>query len=101
MYFLTILLFCDISILNYYIKLRLSVTFCLSSGDTWLSLGISSSFVTVYELFWGEVFETFVILSAIFLPIKLPVASAVFLIVLYKAVLNASAANFLEWSRRF
>ena len=73
MYFLTSLLFFDISVLNYYINLRLSVTFCLSSGDTYLSLGVSTSFVTVYELFWGEVFETFVILSAIVLPIKLPV----------------------------
>ena len=44
-----------------------------------LSLGISlsCSFVTVSELFCCEFFETFVILSAILLPIKSPVASAV------------------------
>ena len=94
-------MFFDISLLNYYINLRLSITFCISSGDTYLSLSISSLFVTAYELFWGEVFETFVILSAILLPIKLPVASAVFWVVLYKAVLNVSATNCLEWSRRF
>ena len=46
----------------------------------YLSLGISlsCSFVTVSELFCCEFCETFVILSAILLPIRLPVASAVF-----------------------
>ena len=50
--------------------------FCLSSGDIYLSLGISSSLVS--ELFCGEVFETLVILSAILFPIQSPVASAIF-----------------------
>ena len=46
----------------------------------YLSLGISlsCSFVTVSELFCCEFCETFVILSAILLPIRSPVASAVF-----------------------
>ena len=48
----------------------------LSSEDIYVSLSVFSSFVS--ELFFGEVFETFVILSAILFPIKLPVASADF-----------------------
>ena len=54
--------------------------FCLFSGDIHLSSGISlsdpifsASFVTVFELFCGEVLETLAILSAILLPIKSPV----------------------------
>ena len=66
--------------------------FCLFSGDIYLSFGISLSvsifsvsFVTVSKLFCDEVLETFVILSAILLPIKSPVASAVFGIALFEA----------------
>ena len=77
-YCLTNLLFFDIPLLHYYniiFNLRLSVIFCLSSGDIYLSLGISLSclFVFVSELFC-EFCETFVILSRI----KSLVASAVF-----------------------
>ena len=62
-YYLTNLLFCDI---HYTITLniRLSVIFCLSYGDIYLSLGISIgisspfSFVTVSELFCCKFFET-------------------------------------------
>ena len=50
--------------------------FCLISEGINLPLSISSSFVS--ELFFGEVFETVVILSAILFRIKSPVASAVF-----------------------
>ena len=60
----------------YYINLRSPIIFCLSSGEIYLSLGISSSFVS--ELFCSEVFEIPVILSAILFPMKSPVASAVF-----------------------
>ena len=45
------------------------------SGGIYLSLSISSF---VSELFFVEVFETFVFLSAILFPIKSPAASAVF-----------------------
>ena len=60
--------------------------FCLSSGDIYLSLGtsLSCSFKTVFELFCRERFETFVILLAILLPIKSPIASAVFRITFSK-----------------
>ena len=66
---LTNLLFFDIPLLCNYINLRSSIIFCLSSADIYLSLGISLSCPF-------KIFETFVILSAILLPIKSPVASA-------------------------
>ena len=74
------LLLFDIPLLYCYINLRSSITFYLSSGDTCLSLDISllSSFVLVSEYFCSEVFETFVILSAILFPIKSLTATAVF-----------------------
>ena len=79
-YCLTNLLFFDIPLLYYYINLRSSTIFCLSSGDIYLSLGISLpySFVTVFESFYSELLEVFIILLAILLPIKSPVVSAVF-----------------------
>ena len=81
---LTNLVFFDIPLLYYYINLSASIISCLSSGDIYLSLGISFgislsfSFVTVSEFFRCEFFETFVILLAILLPIKSPIASAAF-----------------------
>ena len=79
-YYLTNLLFSYIPLLYYYINLRSSIIFCLSSGDIYLSFGISlsRSFLIISELFCGKLLETFVILLAILLPIKSPVASAVF-----------------------
>ena len=79
-YYLRNLLFLNIPLLYYYINLRSSIIFCLSSEDIYLSLDISlsCSFVLVSELFCSELLETFVILLAILLPIKSPVASVVF-----------------------
>ena len=50
---------------------RLYIISCLSSGDTYLSSGISLSctFVTDSELFCCEFLESIVILIAILLPI--------------------------------
>ena len=59
---------------------------CLSSGYIYFSLSISSSFVS--ELFFGDVFDTLVILLAVLFPIKSPFTSAVFWIALFNAVLN-------------
>ena len=69
--------------LYYYVNIFLflsSIVFCLLSRDIYLFLGISlsRSFVTVSELFWSEIFEIFVSLSEILLPIKWVVVSAVF-----------------------
>ena len=74
-YCLTSLLFFDIPLLYYYINLRSSIIFFLSSGDIYLPLctSLSFSFVIVSELF-----ETFVILLAILLPIKSSVSSTAF-----------------------
>ena len=58
-----------------------------------------SSFVS--ELFCGKVFETLVILSAILLPIKSVVASAVFWIALFEVVLSAFVADYLIWAISF
>ena len=96
------LLFFDIPLLYYYINLRLSIIFCLSSEDIYLSLGIylSRSFVTVSNLICCEVFEIFIILpsydlataSTILLSIKSPAASAVFWIAFFETVLRPSVA---------
>ena len=51
-----------------------------------LGISLSCSFLNVSELFFGECFETFVVLSEILLPIKSSVASAVFLIPLSEAL---------------
>ena len=78
MYCVTSLLFFDIPLLRYYANLDSSIVSCLFSGDIYLSFGISisSSFCECNSL--GEFFETLVTLSAILLPIKSLVASAVF-----------------------
>ena len=85
MYSLRNLLFFDIPLLCYYINLRLSITFCLFSGDLYLSLDISLpwSFVTVSEWFCCQFFQSLVILLAISLPVTPPVASAVYYQVIY------------------
>ena len=75
---------------------RIIIIFWFFSGDINLSLDISlsSSFVIVSELFCCEGFENFVILSLILLPIKSPVAFAVFWITLLQEVLSASVTDF-------
>ena len=61
LYYLTNLLFYGIPLLDYYIHLRSSIIFCLSSGEIYFLSGISlsCSFVTIYELFCCQVFEIF------------------------------------------
>ena len=80
MNYLTNLLFFDISRLYYYITVKPAMILCISSGDTYISLGISlsCSYVIVSELLGGELLEAFAILLEIWLPIKSTVASAAF-----------------------
>ena len=86
MYCLANLLFFDIPLLYYYTNLNSSIICCLFSGDMYLSFGISDSSLassfcersSTECSFLEEFLEIFVILSAISLPIKSPVASAVF-----------------------
>ena len=70
------------------------ITFCLSSENKYLSMGISlsGSIVTVSKLSSCEFFETFIILSAILLPIKSPFASAVFGMSLFYYYINLSSS---------
>ena len=76
MHHLLNLLFFGIPLLYYYINLNSSIICCLSCGDRYLSFGI-----LLLASFGGnslDFFDTLVILSAILLPIKSPVYSAVF-----------------------
>ena len=62
--------------------------FCLLFGDSNLSLGISlsCSSVTVYELFFCQLYKVFGILLVILSPIRSPVFSAVLWINLFVVV---------------
>ena len=59
-FFSCVSVFFDIPLLYCYINLRSSIIFCLSSGNIYVSLGISlsCSLITISELFCCEVFET-------------------------------------------
>ena len=79
MHCLTNLLFFGIPLL-YYTNLNSSIICCLSSGDMYLFLRVVLSKSISVSLFCNSLadfFEMLVILSAILLPIKSPVASAV------------------------
>ena len=67
----------------------------ISSGDMCLSFGVSVSRSIVIEIFCGDFFYAFIILLAILLPVKSPVASTVFWIAVFEAVLSASVADYL------
>ena len=60
--------------LLYYISLNSSIIFCLSFGEIYLSSGISFECISSF----CDFVDALVILSAILLPIKSPVASAVY-----------------------
>ena len=89
------LIFFDILLLYYYINLKLSTIFCLSSGDIYLSLGISfsGSFITASELFCYEITEIFLVQSAILLSVKSSVGSAIFWIAFSEATLKVTSAT--------
>ena len=82
MHLLSNFLLFDIPLLYHDINLISSITCCLSCGDIYIFFGISllASFDdNSFECnSLGDFIETLVILSAILLPIKSPVASAVF-----------------------
>ena len=90
MFCLKNLLFFGIPLLYYYTNLNSSIICCLSSGDMYLFLVVAlstSTSVSLFCNFFADFFETLVILSAILLPIKSPVASVVFQIFLFDALL--------------
>ena len=87
MHHLSNLLFFGIPLLYYYINLNSSIICCLSFGDIYLSFGISlltsfdnnsSSRAFFKDFLESNSFDTLVILLAILLPTRSPVASAVF-----------------------
>ena len=101
---LTNLVFFDIPLLYCYTNLNSSIICCLCSGDMYLFLGAALSTSTSDSSFGNssvDFFETLVILSAILLPIKSAVASAVFWIALFDVVFIASVVDFLALSRSF
>ena len=88
MHYLSNLLFLGILLLYYYINLNSSIIYCLSCGDIYLSFDIS--LLALFEFNSLDFFEcnfvdVLVILSAILLPIRSPVTSAVFSITLFEA----------------
>ena len=74
----TNLLFFETPLLCYYTNLNSSIICCLFSGDMYLSFGAFDSSLSSSFCGFLDLLETLAILSAILLPIKLPVASAVF-----------------------
>ena len=100
MHQLTNLLLFGTPLLYYYINLNSSIIFCLSCGEIYLCFGIS--LLATFEC--GSLagfFEILVILFAIELPTRSPVASAVFGIALLPVIFNASVADFLAVSTSF
>ena len=67
----------------------------------WEEALFTSTSVSLFCNSLADFFETLVILSAILLPIKSPVAFAVFWIALFDAVFIASVVGFLALSRSF
>ena len=85
LYHLISLLFFDITLFYYYNNLSLLIVCFFFLRYMHISVGISlsspifpSSFVTISELFYSEVFGTFEIISAVLLLIKSPVYSVAF-----------------------
>ena len=108
MYCLTNLLVFDISLLYYNFNLTSLIVCWLYSGNIYLSVGIfrtnvvlSLSILSVSEFLYDKLFDTFVIVSAILLPMQSLVTSTVFWIVLFEVVLSASVADCLAWLRCF
>ena len=92
----------DIPLL-YCINLNSLIVCYLFSRSIYFSFSISVSFSSIFKVFcevfeWYS-FETFVILSAVLLPIISLVASADFWIALFEAVFIASVVDFLVLSR--
>ena len=106
---LTNLLFFDTPLFYCYTNLNSSIICCfffwwfVSFFGASISL-LASSFFKCNSIECnsvGDFFKTLVILSAILLPIKSPVASTVFRIALFEAVFIAFVLDFLALTRHF
>ena len=106
MHCLTNLLFCDIPLLYYDTSFNSSIICCLFFfWYIYRYLPFGTSIWLLVSLFcrcnlFGD-FEILLILSAIWLPIKSPVVSAVFWITLFEAVFIASVVDYLAIWRSF
>ena len=101
MYCLINLLFFDIALLYYYTNLNSSIICSLFSGDIYVFIGFSISFSFCERDSLVNFLESLVVLSAILLPIKSPVASSVFWIAVFETVFIVLVVDFLAVSRRF
>ena len=104
-YYLTNLLFFCILLLYYYINLRSSIIFYIFYGYIYLSLGILYQILCF--LFYFQLSSNYPALNflrplifyqRLLLSIKSLVASVVFWIALFEAVLSISVADCLAWS---
>ena len=91
----------------WYSNLRSLIIFCLFAWGIYLSLGVSLwlsifsvTFITISILFYGEILKTFVIILAVLLPTRSPVASAVFWIAFSEAILSASYGGLFSMIRK-
>ena len=82
------------SIVIYYIILNSSIIYCLF-GDIHLSFVVSILFASVNKTFCKKFFEALATLPIVLLPIKSPVAPAIFLLII------ASVVDVVALSRRF
>ena len=101
MHCLTNSLFFDIPLLHYCTSLNSSINCCLFSGDMYLCFSSSDSSLAPLFCGFSDFLETLVISSAILLPIKSPIPSAVFWIALFEAVFIASIVDIFALSRSF
>ena len=96
----------DIQLFYYYTNLNSLIICCHFSGDMYLSFGTSilSSFCECNSSkcdFLEDFFKTLVILSAILLPIKSPVASAVFFNCSFWSSVYCIRCRFFSTIKRF
>ena len=103
MYCLKNVLFFDIPLLYYYINLRSSKIFCLSSRDIYLCvcISLSCSFVTVSELFCVDFFLSSCNSVSNFITNQITRCLCCFWVTLFELVLSAPVADYLAWSRSF
>ena len=98
-YYLTSFLSFENSLLYYYVILWSSIIFCLCSGDVYLSLDISSSFVTVSEYSVLKFSRRLQLSQQIYCQSNHQLLLPCFKLLFFEAVLSGSATDCLARSR--
>ena len=100
-YYLISLLCFDV--LYYYVNIRLSIIFCLFSGDVCLFIGISVSLLTFTWIILWWTFWNFCNFISNFITKEITSFFSYFLncLLFFEAVLSVLVTNCLEWSRSF